>query len=146
MAIYVVTLLYPVASVCFIQAPKGLSNTKMAGIGNTFGMVRMAIAILATIALIAKQAAAVGSNLGPGSACCWLRWWIGGAVGAFVAARVAIGMKIAVPEADMMFFAVSFASMLICLTHRNASCTSSSIPMCCGFSCGFPLLHRVHLP
>ncbi|MBB5448275.1 NAD/NADP transhydrogenase beta subunit [Paraburkholderia sp. WSM4177] len=45
LAIYVVTLLYPVASVCFIQALKGLSHTKMAGIGNTFGMVRMAIAI-----------------------------------------------------------------------------------------------------
>ena len=34
-----VTLLYLVASVCFIQALKGLSNPKSARAGNVFGMV-----------------------------------------------------------------------------------------------------------
>ena len=57
MSLNVVTLLYLVASVCFIQALKGLSNPKTARIGNTFGMAGMAIAILTTIALILKQAA-----------------------------------------------------------------------------------------
>ena len=56
MSLNVVTLLYLVASVCFIQALKGLSNPKTARIGNTFGMVGMAIAIVTTIALIVKQA------------------------------------------------------------------------------------------
>ncbi len=54
MSLNVVTLLYLVASVCFIQALKGLSNPKTARIGNTFGMVGMAIAILTTIALDRK--------------------------------------------------------------------------------------------
>ena len=56
MSLNVVTLLYLVASVCFIQALKGLSNPKTARIGNTFGMAGMAIAILTTLALIVKQA------------------------------------------------------------------------------------------
>ena len=64
MSMSVVTLLYLIASVCFIQALKGLSNPKTARIGNTFGMVGMAIAILTTIALIVKQAssAAMGNS------------------------------------------------------------------------------------
>ena len=45
MSLNVVTLLYLVASVCFIQALKGLSNPKTARIGNTFGMAGMAIAM-----------------------------------------------------------------------------------------------------
>jgi NAD(P) transhydrogenase subunit beta len=88
MSLNVVTLLYLVASVCFIQALKGLSNPKTARIGNTFGMVGMAIAILTTIALIAKQASALGSNLGLGLGLLMVALVIGGAVGAFVAARV----------------------------------------------------------
>ena len=40
----VVTLLYLVASVCFIQALKGLSSPSSARMGNTFGMAGMAIA------------------------------------------------------------------------------------------------------
>ncbi len=54
MSMNVVTLLYLIASVCFIQALKGLSNPKAARIGNTFGMAGMAIAIFTTLALIGK--------------------------------------------------------------------------------------------
>src|SRR3954452_22135567 len=88
MSLNVVTLLYLVASVCFIQALKGLSNPKTARVGNTFGMVGMAIAILTTIALIANQASARGSNLGLGLGLLLFALVIGGAIGAFVAARV----------------------------------------------------------
>lgn len=88
MSLNVVTLLYLVASVCFIQALKGLSNPKTARVGNTFGMVGMAIAILTTLALISKQAEALGSNLGLGLGLLLFALVIGGAVGAFVAARV----------------------------------------------------------
>ena len=47
MSLNVVTLLYLVASVCFIQALKGLSNPTTRS-GNIFGMAGMAIAILTT--------------------------------------------------------------------------------------------------
>src|SRR5579871_4201288 len=88
MSLNVVTLLYLIASVCFIQALKGLSNPKTARVGNTFGMVGMAIAILTTIALILRQAEALGSNLGLGLGLLLFGLVIGGSVGAFVAARV----------------------------------------------------------
>lgn len=77
-----VTLLYLIASVCFIQALKGLSHPKNARRGNLFGMVGMALAILTTLALIAKQA--------PGAGSAWLlgALAIGGGLGALAAARI----------------------------------------------------------
>ena len=87
MSMNVVTLLYLVASVCFIQALKGLSNPKTARIGNTFGMAGMAIAIFTTIALIVKQAAGSARISGLASVL-FAALVIGGAIGAFVAARV----------------------------------------------------------
>jgi NAD(P) transhydrogenase subunit beta len=54
MSLNVVTLLYLVASVCFIQALKGLSHPTTSIRGNVFGMVGMAIAVLTTAALIVK--------------------------------------------------------------------------------------------
>ena len=59
----VVILLYLVASICFIQALKGLSHPTTSRAGNAFGMIGMTIAILTTVALIFKlapQAAAGG--------------------------------------------------------------------------------------
>jgi H+-translocating NAD(P) transhydrogenase subunit beta len=50
----VVTLLYLVASVCFIQALKGLSHPTTSIRGNLFGMVGMAIAVFTTAALIVR--------------------------------------------------------------------------------------------
>src|SRR5476651_1532500 len=88
MSMSVVTLLYLIASVCFIQALKGLSNPKTARIGNTFGMAGMAIAILTTIALIVKQASALGSDLSLGLGLLFGALVVGGAVGAYVAAKV----------------------------------------------------------
>ncbi len=77
-----VTLLYLIASVCFIQALKGLSHPQNARRGNLFGMVGMALAILTTLALIAKQA--------PGAGSAWLlgALAIGGGLGALAAARI----------------------------------------------------------
>lgn len=88
MSMNVVTLLYLVASVCFIQALKGLSNPKTARIGNTFGMAGMAIAIVTTLALIAKQASYLGSNLSLGLTLLFAALLIGGAAGAYIAAKV----------------------------------------------------------
>jgi NAD(P) transhydrogenase subunit beta len=56
MSLNLVTLLYLVASVCFIQALKGLSHPTTSIRGNLFGMVGMAIAAVTTAALIVKIA------------------------------------------------------------------------------------------
>ncbi|MBC8640419.1 NAD(P)(+) transhydrogenase (Re/Si-specific) subunit beta [Caballeronia sp. EK] len=88
MSLNVVTLLYLVASVCFIQALKGLSNPKTARIGNTFGMVGMAIAILTTLALIVKQAAYLEANLALGLSLLFVALIVGGGAGAYIAAKV----------------------------------------------------------
>jgi NAD(P) transhydrogenase subunit beta len=56
LSINTVTLLYLVASVCFIQSLKGLSHPTTSIRGNLFGMIGMAIAVLTTAALIVKFA------------------------------------------------------------------------------------------
>ena len=48
MSLNLIALLYLVASVCFIQALKGLSHPTTSIRGNFFGMVGMTIAVLAT--------------------------------------------------------------------------------------------------
>ncbi|RQR32738.1 NAD(P)(+) transhydrogenase (Re/Si-specific) subunit beta [Burkholderia sp. Bp9143] len=88
MSLNLVTLLYLVASVCFIQALKGLSHPRTARLGNVFGMAGIAIAILTTIALIAKQAATLGASLTLGLGLLATSLAIGGIIGATVAARV----------------------------------------------------------
>jgi H+-translocating NAD(P) transhydrogenase subunit beta len=84
MSLNVVTLLYLIASVCFIQALKGLSHPTTSIRGNLFGMVGMAIAVFTTAALIVKLAA--GSPLGLG----WVILGLvaGGAYGAWRARTV----------------------------------------------------------
>src|SRR5207237_1215224 len=60
-----VTLMYLIASVCFIQALKGLSSPGTARTGNAFGMSGMAIAAVTTVALILKlkaEATAAGAG------------------------------------------------------------------------------------
>ena len=57
MSMNVVTLLYLVASVCFIQALKGLSHPTTSIRGNLFGMIGMGIAVLTTAALIVELSA-----------------------------------------------------------------------------------------
>ncbi|MFK4028079.1 NAD(P)(+) transhydrogenase (Re/Si-specific) subunit beta, partial [Stutzerimonas balearica] len=59
MSMNLITLLYLIASVCFIQALKGLSHPTTSRRGNLFGMIGMAIAVLTTVALIFK----LGSEL-----------------------------------------------------------------------------------
>ena len=83
MSLNVVTLLYLVASVCFIQALKGLSHPTTSIRGNVFGMAGMGIAVFTTAALIVRLA---GSGLG-------LIWVVlglvaGGAYGAWRARTV----------------------------------------------------------
>ena len=67
MSMNLVTMLYLIASVCFIQALKGLSHPSTARKGNAFGMAGMAIAALTTVALIIKlKSEATGGGIGYG--------------------------------------------------------------------------------
>ncbi|RJG04520.1 NAD(P)(+) transhydrogenase (Re/Si-specific) subunit beta [Noviherbaspirillum sedimenti] len=82
-----VTLFYLVASVCFIQALKGLSHPASARRGNAFGMSGMAIATLTTLALIVKlQGEASNGSLGFGLVLVGVI--VGGGIGATLARRV----------------------------------------------------------
>jgi NAD(P) transhydrogenase subunit beta len=82
-----VTMLYLVASVCFIQALKGLSHPSTARRGNTFGMSGMAIATITTIVLIIKLRSQTGVA-GPGLWLVLLGVAVGGSIGAMLAKRV----------------------------------------------------------
>lgn len=89
MSMNLVTLLYLVASVCFIQALKGLSHPRTARAGNAFGMVGMAIAAVTTIALIIRLSGDLQSGIaGSGLALIALGVVVGGGIGAFVAKKV----------------------------------------------------------
>ncbi|MES2129701.1 MAG: NAD(P)(+) transhydrogenase (Re/Si-specific) subunit beta, partial [Pseudomonadota bacterium] len=82
-----VTLMYLIASVCFIQALKGLSSPANARQGNAFGMIGMAIAAVTTIALIAKLKAEA-ANGGMGFGLVTLGVVVGGGIGAMLAKKV----------------------------------------------------------
>jgi NAD(P) transhydrogenase subunit beta len=89
-----VTMLYLIASVCFIQALKGLSSPATARTGNAFGMSGMAIAFVTTIALILKlqseaaAAAAAGHGSGLGLGLVAIGVIVGGGIGAVLAKKV----------------------------------------------------------
>ncbi len=86
MSMNLVTLLYLLASICFIQALKGLSHPSTARQGNAFGMTGMAIAVLTTIALIVKLKAEAPAGMGYGLLA--LGVIVGGTIGAVLAKRV----------------------------------------------------------
>jgi len=88
MSINLITLLYLFASVCFIQALKGLSHPTTSIRGNFFGMLGMTIAVLTTVGLIQGQAAALGVNFGEGLGYVLAALVVGGAAGAIMAKRV----------------------------------------------------------
>ncbi|HDS1737175.1 NAD(P)(+) transhydrogenase (Re/Si-specific) subunit beta [Pseudomonas sp. BP8] len=85
MSMNLVTLLYLVASICFIQALKGLSHPTTSRRGNLFGMIGMGIAMLTTVGLIYK----LGSELATaGIGYVLLGLLIGGTAGSIMAKRV----------------------------------------------------------
>jgi NAD(P) transhydrogenase subunit beta len=89
MSMNLVVLLYLVASICFIQALKGLSHPTTSIRGNLFGMSGMAIAVVTTAALIFNQASQLG-QVDPVQGLGWvlLGLVIGGGAGAIMAQRV----------------------------------------------------------
>ncbi|MBM3388397.1 MAG: NAD(P)(+) transhydrogenase (Re/Si-specific) subunit beta [Betaproteobacteria bacterium] len=90
MSMNLVTLLYLVASVCFIQALKGLSHPTTSIRGNVFGMVGMTIAVLTTGALIVKLSGELGLGGGSAQGMIWVLvgLLVGGSAGAYMANKV----------------------------------------------------------
>ena len=88
MSMNLIALLYLVASVCFIQALKGLSHPTTSIRGNFFGMVGMTIAVLTTVGLIHGQATSLGVNFGEGLGYVLAALVVGGGAGAVMAKRV----------------------------------------------------------
>lgn len=85
MSMNLITLLYLVASVCFIQALKGLSHPTTSRRGNLFGMIGMGIAILTTVGLIYKLGGEI-ATAGMGYVIVGLL--VGGTGGSLMAKRV----------------------------------------------------------
>ena len=127
-----VTLLYLVASVCFIQALKGLSHPTTSIRGNVFGMAGMAIAILTTAALVLQLG---GGARGMG----WilLGLVVGGGYGAYRARTVEMT---AMPELvaffhSMIGLAAVFIAIAAVVEPWAFGITPPPIPVLAG---GFP--------
>jgi NAD(P) transhydrogenase subunit beta len=102
-----VTLWYLVASVCFILALKGLSHPESARRGNWFGIAGMAIAVLTTIAVVARGRIDL----------ILIAMLLGGAIGAYVARRVQMTQM---PElVAAMHSLVGMAAVLIAVAAVN---------------------------
>lgn len=85
MSMNLVTLLYLIASVCFIQALKGLSHPTTSRRGNLFGMVGMAIAVATTVGLVFKLGAEIATT---GVGYILVGLLVGGSAGSIMAKRV----------------------------------------------------------
>ncbi|WPN47361.1 MULTISPECIES: NAD(P)(+) transhydrogenase (Re/Si-specific) subunit beta [unclassified Pseudomonas] len=85
MSMNLVTSLYLIASVCFIQALKGLSHPTTSRRGNLFGMLGMGLAILTTVGLIYKLGAELAQD---GIVYVIVGLLIGGTAGSIMAKRV----------------------------------------------------------
>jgi NAD(P) transhydrogenase subunit beta len=107
MSANLVALWYLAASICFILALKGLSSPETARRGNAFGIAGMAIAVLTTIAIVAKGRIDL----------ILLAMVIGGTIGAFVARRVEMTQM---PElVAAMHSLVGMAAVLIAMSVVN---------------------------
>ncbi|VVN91283.1 hypothetical protein PS726_01890 [Pseudomonas fluorescens] len=85
MSMNLVTSLYLIASVCFIQALKGLSHPTTSRRGNLFGMLGMGLAILTTVGLIFKLGTELAQD---GIVYVIVGLLIGGTAGSIMAKRV----------------------------------------------------------
>jgi NAD(P) transhydrogenase subunit beta len=101
------TLWYLVASVCFILALKGLSHPETARRGNWFGIAGMTIAVLTTVAVVARGRIDL----------ILIAMLVGGSIGALVARRVQMTQM---PElVAAMHSLVGMAAVLIAIAAVN---------------------------
>ncbi len=107
MSANLVALWYLLASVCFILALKGLSSPETARRGNAFGIAGMTIAVVTTIAIVARGRIDL----------ILLAMVIGGTIGAIVARRVQMTQM---PElVAAMHSLVGMAAVLIAVSVVN---------------------------
>jgi len=107
MSANLVALWYLAASVCFILALKGLSSPETARRGNAFGIAGMAIAVITTLAIVAKGRLDL----------ILVAMVIGGMIGAFVSRRVQMTQM---PElVAAMHSLVGMAAVLIAVAVVN---------------------------
>src|SRR5699024_10345370 len=125
-----VTLLYLVASVCFIQSLKGLSHPTTSIRGNIFGMVGMAIAIITTSGLIFALATDQSTVAGLGRIIIGLL--SGGTVCAIMAKRVQMTKMpelVAFMHSMVGLAAVAIAIAVVAEPHAfNISAPGQPIP------------------
>ena len=88
MSMNLVVLLYLIASVCFIQALKGLSHPTTSIRGNVFGMSGMAIAVLTTVGLIFTLAQQMQISATQGLVWVLVGLVLGGGLGTYMANKV----------------------------------------------------------
>lgn len=88
MSMNLVTLLYLVSAICFIQALKGLSHPTTSRRGNLFGMLGMGLAVLTTIGLVFKLAALSTDGASAGIGYIIIGLLVGGTAGSIMAKRV----------------------------------------------------------
>ena len=90
MSMNLITIFYLIASICFIQALKGLSHPTTSRRGNLYGMIGMGIAVVTTLALIMKLSVqlADGGSLAQGIGYVLVGLLVGGTAGTIMAKRV----------------------------------------------------------
>ncbi|RTZ39980.1 NAD(P)(+) transhydrogenase (Re/Si-specific) subunit beta [Candidimonas sp. SYP-B2681] len=130
-SINLVTLFYLIASVCFIQALKGLSHPTTSRRGNAFGMAGMAIAVVTTAALIVSLATEGKAGIGLG----WvlLGLLVGGTVGTVMAKRVEMTKMpelVAFMHSMIGLAAVAIAVAVVAEPHAfNVAAVGAPIPV-----------------
>jgi NAD(P) transhydrogenase subunit beta len=128
-----ITLLYLVASICFIQALKGLSHPTTSIRGNLFGMIGMAIAVLTTVGLISKLA---NTSLTSGLMYVLGGLVVGGGIGAVMAKRV---------EMTKMPELVAFMHSMIGLAAVCIAIAAVSEPEAFNIPVPLPIGNRIEL-
>lgn len=90
MSMNLITIFYLIASICFIQALKGLSHPTTSRRGNLYGMIGMGVAVATTLALIMKLSVqlADGGSLAQGIGYVLVGLLVGGTAGTIMAKRV----------------------------------------------------------
>ncbi|PLC52281.1 NAD synthetase [Pollutimonas nitritireducens] len=130
-SVNLVTMFYLIASVCFIQALKGLSHPTTSRRGNAFGMAGMAIAVLTTAALIVSLATEGRTGIGLG----WvlLGLLVGGTVGTIMAQRVEMTKMpelVAFMHSMIGLAAVAIAVAIVAEPHAfNITAPDAPIPV-----------------
>jgi len=133
MSMDLITLLYLVASICFIQALKGLSHPTTSIRGNLFGMIGMAIAVLTTVGLISKLA---NTSLTSGLMYVLGGLVVGGGIGAVMAKRV---------EMTKMPELVAFMHSMIGLAAVCIAIAAVSEPEAFNIPVPLPIGNRIEL-